>query len=827
MSANHSSISAHKFGGTSMADAARIAHAAQLLLAETGFDTQVIVVSALKGTTDALIHCAQLASVQDAQWQSLLEALLTRHRNAADHLLTHNRQHAENFFSDEGDRLREVLHALSLLKSLPETAFEWIQGLGEVWSAYLLHAHFLSLNVSADYLDARNVLIVRDDAHLGMDIDWPASEEALSTWRSQSIANRIIVTGFIARDKDGKARVLGRNGSDWSGAIFAKLFAAKELTIWTDVDGVLSADPRLVPEAQWVPSLSFEEACELAYFGAQVLHPRSLQPVMAANIPLRIRNSFKPEHPGSIISKIPSTHPPVKGVSAITDLALVTIEGTGLMGVPGTAERVFAALHKADVSVVMISQASSEHSICCTVRLHDRAAAVKTLRDTFSRELQLGQIADIHAKEEVAVLAIVGDGMVGTHGIASRLFDSLARASVNVRAIAQGSSERNISVAVAASDIARALRAVHAGFYLSALTISVGLIGPGNVGRVLLQQFMATRKRLLEQSNIELRLCAIANSSRMLLSDSGLNLELENALEQLPEAQPVQLDRIGEHLRSLHVPHLMMIDCSSHTEVASRYANWLQQGIHVITPNKQAGSGDFARYQAIRDACQHSGARFRYEATVGAGLPVIQTARDLLDTGDEVQAVDGVFSGTLSWLLGCYDGSVPFSQLVMQAREMGYTEPDPRDDLSGVDVARKLVILAREMGHALSLEHVQIESLVPHFLQSVSRDEFFSRIMEMDAQMLEKFQKAQKENKVLRHVASLKLNGEAKVSVMALDRSHAIASLKPTDNIVQFTTRRYQKNPLVVQGPGAGPEVTAAGVYADVLRVAAHLGAKL
>lgn len=825
MSAPVSSILAHKFGGTSMADAARIAHAAQLLLAETGFTTQVTVVSALKGTTDNLIRCAQLAAAQDSGWQSLLDQMLKRHRDASGDLLTVNRTEADIFFDAESERLREVLHALSLLKSLPETAFEWIQGLGEVWSAYLLHAHLVSLGVDANYLDARKVLVVHDDNNLGIDIDWGSSAENLKSWQAQHQADRIIATGFIASDKDGKARVLGRNGSDWSGAIFAKLFAAKELTIWTDVDGVLSADPRLVPEAEWVPSLSFEEACELAYFGAQVLHPRSLQPVMAANIPLRIRNSFKHEHPGSVISKIPSTQPPVKGVSAITDLALVTIEGTGLMGVPGTAERVFAALHKADVSVVMISQASSEHSICCTVRLNDRAAAVKTLRDTFARELQLGQIADINAKEEVAVLAIVGDGMVGTHGIASRLFDSLARASVNVRAIAQGSSERNISVAVAASDIARALRAVHAGFYLSALTISVGLIGPGNVGRVLLQQFEATRKRLLKESNIALRLCAIANSSRMLLSDTGL--DLNNVSEQLASAEPVNLDAIGEHLRSLHGPHCMMIDCSSNTEVASRYASWLQQGIHVITPNKQAGSGDFARYQAIREACQHSGARFRYEATVGAGLPIIQTTRDLLDTGDEVQAVDGVFSGTLSWLFGSYDGSQPFSQLVMQARELGYTEPDPRDDLSGVDVARKLVILAREMGHALSLEQVEIESLVPSFLQNLPREEFFARINEMDADMLQRFKTAEKENKVLRHVASLNSDGVAKVSVMALEKSHAIASLKPTDNIVQFTTRRYQKNPLVVQGPGAGPEVTAAGVYADVLRVAAHLGAKL
>lgn len=825
MSAAASSVIAHKFGGTSMADAGRISHAAQLLLAETGFSTQVTVVSALKGTTDALIRCARLAAAQDAQWQVMLDDVLQRHHDAADGLLTANRARASEFFAAESERLREVLHALSLLKSLPESAFEWVQGLGEVWSAYLLHAHLHSLGVAADYLDARKVLVVHDDNHLGIDIDWLASAKNLEAWRSASQASRIIVTGFIASDKEGKARVLGRNGSDWSGAIFAKLFSARELTIWTDVDGVLSADPRLVPEAEWVPSLSFEEACELAYFGAQVLHPRSLQPVMSADIPLRIRNSFKPEHPGSVISKTPSTQPPVKGVSAITDLALVTIEGTGLMGVPGTAERVFAALHKADVSVVMISQASSEHSICCTVRLNDRVAAVKTLRDAFARELQLGQIADIDAKEEVAVLAIVGDGMVGTHGIASRLFDSLARASVNVRAIAQGSSERNISVAVAAGDIARALRAVHAGFYLSALTISVGLIGPGNVGRVLLQQFEATRKRLLKESNIALRLCAIANSSRMLLSETGL--DLNQVSEQLSQAEPVDLDRISDHLRSLHGPHCMMIDCSSNTEVASRYANWLRQGIHVITPNKQAGSGDFARYQAIRAACQHSGARFRYEATVGAGLPIIQTTRDLLDTGDEVRAVDGVFSGTLSWLFGSYDGSQPFSQLVMQARELGYTEPDPRDDLSGVDVARKLVILAREMGHALSLEQVEIESLVPEFLQGLSREEFFTRINEMDADMLQRFRNAERDNKVLRHVASLDSDGVAKVSVMALEKSHAIASLKPTDNIVQFTTRRYQKNPLVVQGPGAGPEVTAAGVYADVLRVAAHLGAKL
>ena len=307
MSAAASSVIAHKFGGTSMADAGRIAHAAQLLLAETGFTTQVTVVSALKGTTDNLIRCAQLAAVQDDGWQALMDQMLKRHLEAADNLLTSNRLEAEDFFNAEVERLREVLHALSLLKSLPETAFEWIQGLGEVWSAYLLHAHLVSLGEAADYLDARKVLVVHNDNNLGIDIDWASSAENLKAWRTQHQAKRIIITGFIASDKEGKARVLGRNGSDWSGAIFAKLFTAEELTIWTDVDGVLSADPRLVPEAEWVPSLSFEEACELAYFGAQVLHPRSLQPVMAANIPLRIRNSFKPEHPGSVISRTPST----------------------------------------------------------------------------------------------------------------------------------------------------------------------------------------------------------------------------------------------------------------------------------------------------------------------------------------------------------------------------------------------------------------------------------------------------------------------------------------------------------------------------------------
>jgi len=426
----------------------------------------------------------------------------------------------------------------------------------------------------------------------------------------------------------------------------------------------------------------------------------------------------------------------------------------------------------------------------------------------------------------IAVLAAVGNRMAGVPGTAARLFDALARAGVNIRAIAQGASERNISVAIAGDDAARALRAGHAAFYLSPQTVSVGVIGPGNVGAALLDQLAAAAARLKTGANLDLRVRALASSRRMWLDDRGIaGADWRERMAAASES--CDLARFAAHVHNSHLPHAIIVDCSASDAVAACYADWLAAGIHIVTPNKQAGAGPVERYRAIGAAATHGAARFRYEATVGAGLPIISTLRDLLDTGDEVLAVDGIFSGTLAWLFNRYDTSVPFSRLVSEARDLGYTEPDPRDDLSGTDVARKLVILAREAGWGLSLADVNVENLVPESLRQVSREEFMARLELLDEKMAQRHATARERGHVLRYVASLKRDGSASVGLVELPLDHAFANIRLTDNVVQFSTRRYCDNPLVVQGPGAGPEVTAAGVFADLLRVAAALGARV
>ena len=816
---------AHKFGGSSLADAGRIRHVAGLMLdADEG--EQVVVVSAMQGVTDALIGVAD-AAAQGRDWQDALEALRQKHLDAADALLdapAETRGWLDAQFAD----IAELLRAVGLLRQPGRAAFERIQGMGEVLSSRLLHAHLRERGGDYALLDAREVLLVQP-GELGVIVDWEHSARKLTAWRQAHPQARAVATGFVASGKDGLPTVLGRNGSDFSAAIFAALFDADELHIWSDVDGVLSADPRLVPEAVSLTAMSYQEACELAYFGAKVIHPQTMTPAIARGLPILMRNTFNPAFAGTRIDADGDAgrtdDGPVKGLTLNTGLALVSLEGAGLIGVPGTAERVFAALHAAKISVVMISQGSSEHSICSVVREPDAEAARAVLLDEFAREIGSAQVQGVQVVPGISVLAAVGDGMAGTPGVAAQLFGALARARVNIRAIAQGASERNISVAIAAQDQTRALRAAHAAFWLSPQTVALAVIGPGKVGAALLDQLQAALPRLREHANIDLRLRALATSSKLWLSEHRDSKDWRTRMEESPVA--CDLARIARHLLDTHMPHAAIIDCSASDEVAAHYPEWLAAGIHVITPNKQAGAGPLQRYDAIRVARAHSGARFRYEATVGAGLPVISTLRDLLDTGDELLAIDGIFSGTLAWLFNKFDGSVPFSELVRQAHALGYTEPDPRDDLSGTDVARKLVILAREAGLPLSLADVEVESLVPEALRDADRDGFMAGLASLDAPMLQRLEAARARGCVLRYVARLQRDGKAVVALCELPADHAFAHLRLTDNCVQFTTRRYCDNPLIVQGPGAGPEVTAAGVFSDLLRVAASLGARL
>lgn len=814
---------AHKFGGSSLADAACIRHVAELLLADDA-PCQLVVGSAMRGTTNALVALGEAAAT-GAAWQAELEQLRQRHRDAAQALLA---RQAEVLARVDAlcSELAELLQAVSLLRQPGRTALERIHGMGEVLSTTLLHAHLHERSSDYALLDAREVLVVRH-TDLGAVVDWAHSAQHLADWRRQHPQARVVITGYIARDEHGLPTTLGRNGSDYSAAIFASLFDADELQLWSDVDGVLSADPRLVPEAVPLAAMSYREACELAYFGAKVIHPQTMTPAIARGLPILMRNTFRPGFPGTRIDGDGDRDAggPVKGLTLSGDLALVMLEGAGLIGVPGTAERVFAALHAARISVVMISQGSSEHSICCVVHAGEAEAASAALREAFARELASAQVQGVTVQAGISVLAAVGDGMAGTPGVAARMFDALARARVNIRAIAQGASERNISVAIAAEDATRALRAVHAAFWLSPQTLALAVIGPGKVGAALLDQLQAARPRLLRDANIDLRLRVLASRNRLWLCEHGAEVDWRSQLQ----SEPIEcnLDGLGQHLLDTHLPHAVIIDCSASDQVAGHYPEWLASGIHVITPNKQAGAGPLQRYDAIRAASRSSGARFRYEATVGAGLPVVSTLRDLLDTGDALVSIEGIFSGTLAWLFNRYDGSQAFSALVREAHELGYTEPDPRDDLSGVDVARKLVILAREAGMPLSLAEVEVESLVPQDLRHADREAFMAGLEALDAPMLERLQTARGNGCVLRYVARLARDGKASVALHALPADHGFAHLRLTDNCVSFTTRRYCDNPLVVQGPGAGPEVTAAGVFSDLLRLAAALGAKL
>ncbi len=815
---------AHKFGGSSLADATCMARVADIL-GESDPAGQVIVVSAMRGTTDALLALID-AALAEADWRAELDALRRRHRDTAEAIAAQTGNDVHATIEADFARLSEQLHAIALLGDASQDVRERIAGLGEVWSAHLLAARLSADGERVPVLDAREVLTV-EAGELGPTVDWPRSADALADWRRRHPGPRWVVTGFVARRPDGRPTTLGRNGSDLSGAIFAILFDAAELIIWTDVEGVFSADPRLVPEAVPLPRLTYAEACELAYFGAKVIHPRTMAPAIAHGLPLSIRNTFLPDHPGTRIDAGDgrSEHP-VSGLTLVAGMAILELTGSGLIGVPGTAQRVFAALHGVGASVVMISQGSSEHSICCVVRSRDAESGARALANAFASELAAGHVQGVSITPEISVLAAVGEGMAGTPGIAAKLFGALASARVNVRAIAQGASERNISAAIAASDATRALRAAHAAFWLSPQTVAVAVVGPGRVGQTLLAQLAAARERLLRDGNLDLRLLALADSRRMHLASRPI--EPDRWREALAGADRASDgEALAQHLLDAHLPHALIIDCSASDRVAEHYPTWLARGIHVITPNKHAGSGPLDRHRAIRAASRSSGARFRYEATVGAGLPGIGTLRDLLDSGDVLHVVEGMFSGTLAWLFNRFDGSEAFSELVLQAQRLGYTEPDPREDLSGLDVARKLVILAREAGWPLSLDQVEIESLVPEALRSLDRDAALAALASMDADMAARLAEARATGRALRYVARLDRTGRAQVGLVALGPEHAFCHTRLTDNIVQFTTERYHDNPLVVQGPGAGPEVTAGGVFADLLRVAAHLGAPL
>ncbi len=826
----------HKFGGTSVANADRYKNVTQIiaprekkehsnLQSPTHQDRVGVVVSAMSKVTDCLVEVADLAAAQNPAFSEKLQVLRKRHEQAVQDLLPQDRQNEilrvlEIDFLNLGEVLRGVWH----VKSYSTQILDLISGHGEIWSAQLLNSYLQSLGLSSQWLDARHVLIV-EPGETTVNVIWEKSQPLIDQWIKDNPAEFIVITGFVASTREGISTTLRRNGSDYSASIFGALLHSDSISIWTDVDGVLSADPRLVPEAVVLDELSYQEATELAYFGAKVVHPSTMAPAIRKQIPIWIKNTFNPTYPGTKIHSSSPSQAPVRGFATIDNVALVNVEGTGMVGVPGIAQRLFGALREIGVSVVMISQASSEHSICFAIPLEQSGRARTAVERAFAVEIQSGVIQTIDVSEDCSILAAVGDNMVDRPGLAGKFLSSLGRAGVNVRAIAQGSSERNISVVIGRSEATRALRAVHAGFFLSNHTLSVGIIGTGWIGKTLLKQLNEHAEDLRKNLKIDLRIRAVASSKKMILHPQGLPLaQWQKNFEEADQVTDLQI--FAKHVHADHLPHAVIIDCTASEDVARLYQEWLRTGIHVITPNKKANTQSHDSYRILKATAQDSQRHYLYETTVGAGLPVINTLRELVRTGDRIVEIEGVLSGTLSFIFNSFSIDQPFSAVVKEAQKLGYTEPDPRDDLSGIDVARKLVILAREMGAKTELSEVVIDPLLPAELAQGSVESFLNMLPRYDEKMLALLRDAQSNGQVIRFVGRIDDKGKCHVGLRRYPQTHAFARINATDNIVAFRTTRYQQ-PLVVQGPGAGPEVTAGGVFADILRLSSYLGAPL
>ncbi|MCB0358578.1 MAG: bifunctional aspartate kinase/homoserine dehydrogenase I, partial [Bdellovibrionales bacterium] len=673
-----------------------------------------------------------------------------------------------------------------------------------------------ALGGTARYVDARE--IVRTNDRFGnARVHFPQTKQLITTHLSD--ARPYVVTGFIAATENKQTTTLGRGGSDYTAALIGAALGATAIEIWTDVDGLMTANPRKVRKAFPIPSITYEEAMELSHFGAKVIHPPTLQPAMDSSIPIRIRNTFHPEFAGTVIAeKSDLSKPAITGISSIDSVALLTIQGSGMVGVSGVSSRLFGVLGRNAVNVILITQASSEHTICVAVDPTDAARATEVIEEEFALEIDAKLIRPVHVEPDLAVVSVVGENMRRTPGIAGRVFTALGRNAINVFAIAQGSSEFNISIVVSQSDEAKALNALHDEFFLSPTrTVHLFLAGTGLIGRTFLQQLASQQQHLVESMALDLRVIGASNSRNLVCDTDGIPADLvQERLEAADE--PGGIDALVARAEALNLPTSVLIDCTASSDVHIAYRQALRSAVAIVTPNKKAQSASFAEYAELKEYARRRQTPFLYETSVGAGLPVIGVLNDLLRSGDQIHRVQAVLSGTLSYLFNTFDGSIPFSELVRDAQRRGFTEPDPRDDLSGQDVARKLLILSREAGRRLEPDQVEVENLVPESLRKISAADFLDRLGDSDESFALRLEAAKRAGGKLCYVASIE-GDTAKVALEILPSDHPFYDLSGSDNVIAFTTDRYRERPLVIQGPGAGAEVTAAGVFADVLRV--------
>ncbi len=825
-----------KFGGSSVGNAERIRNVMGIIQAlQSSGERLGLVVSAFGGMTDRLIKVSVLASNGDSTYQVELKRLIDDHKKAVYELINPAQLHEVIEQLDAMiAELSDVAHGIFLLRELTKRTLDFVMSFGERLSAFIITHGLQRQGIAAAYLDARRV--VKTDGQFGSArVDF-VKTYALIAAHFQAQEMLQVITGFIGSTEQDETTTLGRGGSDYTASIFGAALNVREIQIWTDVDGVLTANPKIVPNAFSLPQLSYEEAMELSHFGAKVIYPPTMQPALDKNIPIRILNSFNPTFPGTLIGKVTSSEPPfsahvVKGISSIDGVALLRIQGSGMIGVAGIANRLFGALARQKINIILITQASSEHSICLAVQPDEAMAARDTIELEFELEIRARRIDPVTIETDHAIIAIVGEGMRRTPGIAGRMFQALGKNGINIAAIAQGSSELNISVAIPHADEPKALRVLHEAFFLSDYkTVNLFVMGVGLIGATLLRQLQEHAAYLLKEQALNIRVIGLANSRQMLFDENGLDLgnwrELLNR-QRVANSDSPAMDhpaRFVVEMKRLNLQNSVFVDCTASEDVIRHYETALTASISIVTPNKKANTTDYEKYRTLKRLAAKHSVKYLYETTVGAALPIIGTLNDLKNSGDCILKIEAILSGTMSFILNSFHSNRRFSDIVAEAKALGYTEPDPRDDLNGLDVARKLLILARELNRSIELSDITVENIVPeNCRRAPSIPAFMAELEKADDHFNNLRQQAEAAGKVLRYIAVIDDTGY-RVGLQPVGPGHPFFDLSGSDNIIALTTQRYRERPLVVKGPGAGAEVTAAGVFSDIVRIAHYLG---
>jgi len=808
-----------KFGGSSIGTPERAKDVINIIKEAANNNTDVaVVLSAFGKSTDQLVEMSRMAGEGKVKYIELLQSFREVHSHFITALIEQNQDGVQQSVNQSFEELKNILHGIYLVKELSARTLDFVMSFGERLSCFIVSESLRNSIENVHYLDARNV-IKTDESFGAARVNFKLSNQNLNEY-FKSHTGLTIVTGFLGFTENSETTTLGRGGSDFTASIVAAALNAEDIEIWTDVDGVMTADPRKVPKAFSIKCLTYEEAMEISHFGANVIHPPTMQPALNESIPIKILNTFNKGFAGSIISDkdTPGSYL-IKCVTSIPEVALFRVQGSGMFGVTGTAMRVFATLAREGINIILITQASSEHSICFAVAPKDSNGAKRIIEEEFRLEIETKQIDHPIVETNLSVIAVVGENMRKTPGISGRLFQALGKNGINVITIAQGSSELNISVVVPKQDEIKALNAIHDSFFLSETrSINLFVVGTGLVGSTLLKQLNDHYQFLKNERQIELKLVALTNTRKNVFNVDGIMIE--EWQKRLDESQEdTNLHSFINNMIVQNLPNSVLIDCTSSDEIVDFYKKIIDKSISIVTVNKKANSGSYELYSKLKAVASRSGAKFLYETNVGAGLPVISTLNDLRGSGDKILKIEAILSGTLSYIFNSFGKEKSFSEVVYMAMKTGYTEPDPRDDLNGLDVARKLLILGREMGLSLELNDIKVENLVPENCRSIPAiEKFFEEFEKANPGFENRRADAEKEGKVLRYIAILE-NGDARVTLQAVNSGHPFYNLSGSDNIISFTTDRYHDRPLVIKGPGAGAEVTAAGMFADIIRI--------